>query len=326
MRPSVWKPNLFKVSILMSGIGRQHRQQVPRRILDEVEIARLQRVHRGLRVRHGDPFDAVDLHDLAAGGPARRLLARHIVGVLLVDRLHARLELGLDELERAGADLLGDLLAGRRLGEPLRHHEGHIGRGLGDRLQHQAVGLLQFQHDGLGVGRLDAGGEIHQLLAHIVHAAPALQRGDAILRGNRRAVMPFQAVAQREGVGQLVVGDFPVRHLRLDLEVGIGRQQRVVDHVAVVAGDVGRGEQGIDDAQVRMHLHQQRLAAAAWPGSRRSRGQARKARGSSASATESLRREMSDIPSSPDVKLVKARSPCEHGVRYLCGLTRCKFS
>ena len=100
---------------------------------------------------------------------------------------------------------------------------------------------------------LDAGGEIHQLLAHAVVLAPALQRGDAIFRRDRRAVMPLQAVAQGEGVGELVVADFPVRHLRLDLEIGIGRQQRVVDHVAMIARDVGGGETGIDDAQIGMH-------------------------------------------------------------------------
>jgi hypothetical protein len=31
--------------------------------------------------------------------------------------------------------------------------------------------------------------------------------------------MPLQAITQGEGVGQLVVGDFEVRHLRLDFEI-----------------------------------------------------------------------------------------------------------
>src|SRR5215813_12414330 len=42
------------------------------------------------------------------------------------------------------------------------------------------------------------------------------------------------------------------------------------------------------------------------------------------SAMPSLRRERWDIRSSPDVKLVKARSLDGHEVRYLGGLTRCK--
>ena len=200
-------------------VGLQHRQQIERQVFHEIDVAGLQRVHRGLRVGHRQPFDAVDLDHLAAGGPARRLLARHVVVVLLVGHLHAGLEFSLHEFERAGADLLGDRLARLGLGQPLRHHERHQRRRLAERLQHQAVGLLQLQRDGLVVGRLDAGGEIHQLLAHAVVLAPALQRGDAVFRRDRLAVMPFQAVAQGEGVGELVVADLPVRHLRLDLEV-----------------------------------------------------------------------------------------------------------
>ena len=197
MRPSVWKPNLFRVSILISLLAFQHRQQIERRVFHEIDVAGLQRVHRGLRVGHREPFDAIDLHHLAAGGPARRLLARHVVLVLLIGHLHAGLEFSLHEFERTGADLFRDRLA--RLGvsaKPLRHHERHQRRRLADRLQHQAVGLLQFQRDGLGVGGFDAGGEIHQLLAHAVVLAPALQRGDAVFRRDRLAVMPFQAVAQ----------------------------------------------------------------------------------------------------------------------------------
>ena len=56
--------------------------------------------------------------------------------------------------------------------------------------------------------------------------------------------MPLQSVAQRKGVGELVVGDFPIRHLRLDLEIGIGGQQSVIDHVAVIARDIRPGKAG----------------------------------------------------------------------------------
>ena len=120
-------------------------------------------------------------------------------------------------------------------------------------LQHQAVGFFQFQRDGSGISGFETGGEFHQLLAHGIRLGPALQRRHAIFRGDRRAVMPFQSVAQREGVGELVIADLPIGHLRLDLETGIGRQQRVEHHVAMVTGDVGGGETGIDDAQVGMH-------------------------------------------------------------------------
>ena len=74
------------------------------------------------------------------------------------------------------------------------------------------------------------------------------------------AVMELQAVAQREGVGELVVAELAlVDHLRLDLELRVDREQRVVDHVAVVAGDVGRGRDRIEDAQIRLRHELERL-------------------------------------------------------------------
>ena len=68
-----------------------------------------------------------------------------------------------------------------------------------------------------------------------------------------------EPVAQREGVGQLVrrLVVF-LDHLRLDLALLVHREERVVDHVAVVAGDVGRGPDRIDDLEVRMHDDAQR--------------------------------------------------------------------
>ena len=66
--------------------------------------------------------------------------------------------------------------------------------------------------------------------------APALDRGDAVGRRDRLAVMPFEAVAQGEGVGELVGRDVVlVDHLRLDLELLVHREQRVPDEVAVIS-------------------------------------------------------------------------------------------
>ena len=42
-------------------------------------------------------------------------------------------------------------------------------------------------------------------------------------------------------------------HLRLDRALLVLREQRVIDHVAVVADDVGGGPDRIEDLQVRMH-------------------------------------------------------------------------
>jgi hypothetical protein len=50
-----------------------------------------------------------------------------------------------------------------------------------------------------------------------------------------------------------------IDHLRLDLTLGVLRKQGVVDHVAVVAHDVRRRPDGIDDLQVRVRNNAQRL-------------------------------------------------------------------
>ena len=71
--------------------------------------------------------------------------------------------------------------------------------------------------------------------------------------------MPHQAIAQRKGVALAVGRGFVLlHHLRLDLALFILREQRVVDHVAVVADDVGRGPDRIQDLQIRVHDGAQR--------------------------------------------------------------------
>ena len=111
----------------------------------------------------------------------------------------------------------------------------------------------------LASGADEIGHHAHQLLAHRILGAPALDRGDAVLGRHRLAVVPFQAVAQREGPGELVGRDLPlVDHLRLDLELVVEGKQRVVDHVAVMGGDQRRRPDRIDDLEVRMQRHLER--------------------------------------------------------------------
>src|SRR5882757_9934010 len=65
--------------------------------------------------------------------------------------------------------------------------------------------------------------------------------------------MPFEAVAQGEGPGELVRRDLPlVDHLRLDRELLVEREQRVVDEIAMVGGDQRRGPDRIDDLEIGM--------------------------------------------------------------------------
>ena len=203
---------------------------------------------------------------LAAGEARGRLGARLVLGVLEVDGLLAGLPLVLLEHEGAGADGLGDLRVGAGLRDPLGHHEGDVGGGLAERAQHQAVGLPKLHDEGLGVRRLQLGDEAHELLAHAVARAPALQRDNAVLGRHGLAVVPFEPIAQREGPGELVVADRPfVDHLRLDLKVAVERKQRVVDHHAVVRADQRRGPDRIDDLEIRVQRHlERRLGEGRW--------------------------------------------------------------
>src|SRR5262249_2515552 len=73
-------------------------------------------------------------------------------------------------------------------------------------------------------------------------------------------------VSQRHRVGELVRAEIELAdHLRLDLAVGVRGEERVVDHVAVVPHDVGRGPDGVYDLEVGVHDHlQRRLRARGW--------------------------------------------------------------
>src|SRR5262249_11715902 len=103
--------------------------------------------------------------------------------------------------------------------------------------------------------------EVHELDAHGVALAAALDGGDADLGRHRLAIVPFQPVAQGEGPHRLV-GRHVVLfdHLRLDRVVLVHREQRVVDQVAVVARDVGRRPDRIKDRQVAVLHEAQDLA------------------------------------------------------------------
>jgi hypothetical protein len=208
-----------------------------------------------------EPFDAIDLDDLAAGQRRGRLGTRLVLGVLDVDDLVAGLPFVTLEHERSRAGVVGDLLVVRRRRDARRHDERHGRTGLAQRFEYQTVGLFQLQHEGPGVNGARVFHDPIERPAQRVLLRPALQRGDDVGARDRRAVVPFQPVAQSEGPGQLVVAQRPlVDHLRLDLAGGIGREQRIVDHVAVIARDVGGGPDRVEDLEIRMrHDPQRRL-------------------------------------------------------------------
>ena len=93
-------------------VVRQRGGVIVRRVLEIVDLAGFERLHRGRRLGDIDPFDAIDLYHLAAGGIVRRLGTRHIVRVPDVDGLVAGLPLLLDEFERSRAVDFADLREG----------------------------------------------------------------------------------------------------------------------------------------------------------------------------------------------------------------------
>ncbi len=133
--------------------------------------------------------------------------------------------------------------------------------GLRHQVDDEAVGLLQRDGEGLVVLLGDVLDAQHHVLAAAVARRPAPDRGDDVVRGDGRAVRELQAVAQLEGVGELVVRDAVFRHhLRLRLHVLVEREQRVVDHRAVVGGDVRRRPDRVEGAQIPLHHGANRLA------------------------------------------------------------------
>ena len=70
----------------------------------------------------------------------------------------------------------------------LAHHEAEGRRGLRQRVEHEAVGLLERDLEGLLVLGRDVLHALHHVLAGAVARRPAADRGDAVSGGHRRAV------------------------------------------------------------------------------------------------------------------------------------------
>ena len=173
---------VLDLDVLVLG---QQGHEVGRHHLPPVHLARVERGGGRGRVRDIDPLDAVDLHDLAARGPGRRLLARHIVGVLDEHDLVARHPFFLHELEGTRADGVLDVLERVGLGDALRHDEGHVGRGLAERIERERKGPLQFQREGLVVDDGPLFRHLGEPLAESVALGPTLDGGDAVGRFHR---------------------------------------------------------------------------------------------------------------------------------------------
>ena len=142
--------------------------------------------------------------------------------------------------------MLFNLLGARRGSDARGHDEGHIGRSFAKRIQHDAARLVQNDFEGVGIWRLIVGDEGGQNAAHGIAAGPTLERGHHVCTGHRFAVVKLQARAQLESPRFFIFGNLiGVNHLRLDLTLGIFREQGVVNHVRMIARDVGRGPNGV---------------------------------------------------------------------------------
>ena len=234
----------------------ERRQNVDRRYLEVVNLARHQGRCGRLRVGHDVPDDAVEQHAFAAGDTRGRLAARHVVRVALVDHPAAGTVFGFDELERSGTDVFGDLgvRVGRRdLG---LHHHAQRRAGLGQGIEQQAVGFLEYDAESLLVHHRRVGDTLEQVLPGAVLGLPAANRCHAVARCHGGAVVPLQPRAQLEGVGLAVGRDVGLaHHLRLWLEVRIDAEQRVVHHRAVVGRHVLCGPDRVQHAEITVRHH-----------------------------------------------------------------------
>jgi hypothetical protein len=150
-------------------------------------------------------------------------------------------------------------------------------RRLAERLDHEAGGLLQRDAELILADRLHLLDEGHEGAAHGVALAPAFERGDDVLARHRRAVVELEPGAQLEVVNLLVRRHLPrVDHLRLDPALLVGAEQRVVDHVAVVAAHVGGRPDRVEDRQVGVRHDGQYVLVALRAGGARESGDGRR--------------------------------------------------
>jgi hypothetical protein len=166
-----------------------------RRVLPPIGFAVVQRGRLCHRVGDTEPFDAVDLDHLAARGPARRFLPRHVVGVLDVDDAVPRFELLLDEFEGSRADHFGHLLERIRTGEALRHDKKCKARRLGEPVEQERKRLFQLDREALVAVGFHLVDNRLQRLTEPVPRHPAVDRGDAIGAAHRASIMKGKPIA-----------------------------------------------------------------------------------------------------------------------------------
>jgi hypothetical protein len=197
--------------------------------------------------------------------------ARFVKWIAVEDGALAGPPLGGVEDEGAGADDLRHGGAGIECGQPLRHHDRDRAAGLAEGVDDEGERALQVQHEGLRVGDADVLRGVHQLGADRLAFGPAPDGGDAVLRGDRGAIAPDQAISQLERVGQPVVADLPaLEHLRVVVAVAIDADEHVEDQIGEDPGGVDGGDDRVEYLQFRVQRHPQDAFIGA--GGKRDRG------------------------------------------------------
>ena len=223
-----------------------------RRLLDPVDLARLDRRRGCGGVGDHVPLDPIEMRELRPRGQARPAVRRRAVAaVALIGREAARIVLVGPKAEGAAADRLADLLKGVGAGHALRHDEGRAAADLPQRVQQQREGLLEAEAQPPVVERGEFLGEGFELLPDRAALHPAPEALRRVRGADRLAVVEEQALAQGDRDAAAILLDrVALGHLRLGTEFGVRAVEGVVHHVAVVAGDVGRGPDRVEAGEV----------------------------------------------------------------------------
>jgi len=108
------------------------------------------------------------------------------------------------------------------------HHE--RGWGPPEGLEHQAKWLLELEDERVVVERVETFDPLHQDFAGRRAGGPASEGGDTVARCHCGSVMPAETAAQLEAPGQpVLVALVFLHHLRADLVLPVGSEQRVVN-------------------------------------------------------------------------------------------------
>ena len=199
------------------------------------------------------------MHDFAAGGAFRRLVARNVAGEFLIDDAHAGDTLVCFEAERSAADHLAERLKGIGLGEACRHDRAHTRRKMAQCVRQQRKWGLQPKLDGAVIRRRHLVHPRHQRLTEGIALAPACHRGDGVARQHLGAVMEHQPLAQGQFPGLAVIfGDMARHHLRAGAIRIVLAIQRIEHHERVVHGRVG-ADHRVQHGQVAVMHEAQRL-------------------------------------------------------------------